>query len=81
MLDETYRKAGKMDVSEFMTRFDVSRLEPALHTGLLAGKQQMRTIRTELYKLNVYGKSSCFEFYPTTNSSHHTLYHRRGRIL
>ena len=60
VLDETYRKAGKMDASAFLARFDAERsgLMRVVHTGLLAGKEERRAIRTELYKLNVYGPSS-----------------------
>ena len=58
ILDETYRKAGKMDASVFMTRFDVERagLMRVVHAGLLAGRSEHRNIRAELYKLNVYGE-------------------------
>ena len=57
VLDETYRKAGKMDADAFLARLDVYRsgLVGAVHTGLLAGERERDTIRAELYKLNVYG--------------------------
>ena len=60
VLDESYRKAGKMDTTAFLARFDAERsgLMRVVHTGLLAGKEERRAIRTELYKLNVYGSSS-----------------------
>ena len=60
VLDESYRKAGKMDACTFLARFDAERsgLMRVVHTGLLAGKEERRAIRTELYKLNVYGPSS-----------------------
>ena len=57
VLDETYRKAGKMDAENFMTRFDVysTGLIDAVRQGLLTGPQEKKAIKAELYKLNVYG--------------------------
>ena len=57
-MDETYRKAGKMDSGRF-----ASLLDP-LHTDLikivrgylLEGSESKRDIKVELYKLNIYGK-------------------------
>ena len=57
MLDETYRKAGKMDSDRFMTGLDLHEtglLDSAIRLGLLA--DETRGIRAELYKLNVYGE-------------------------
>ena len=58
VLDETYRKAGKMDAEHFVTRLDVEAtgLLMAVNLGLLPGKDRELNIRAELYKLNVYGK-------------------------
>ena len=58
VLDETYRKAGKMDAEHFVTRLDVETtgLLMAVNLGLLPGKDRELNIRAELYKLNVYGK-------------------------
>ena len=58
VLDETYRKAGKMDAERFMTRLDVEAngLLMAVNLGLLPGKDEELSIRAELYKLNVYGE-------------------------
>ena len=58
MVDEMYRKAGKMDADSFLTRFDVYRTDLAgvVNTEPLAGKRECQTIRAELYKLNVYGE-------------------------
>ena len=55
----SYRKAGKMDVSDFMMRFDVERsgLSEFVRGQLLEGDEDMKGMRTELYKLNVYGQS------------------------
>ena len=56
--DETYRKAGKMDVGRFSTQF-----QPANHgiigvirDVLLGNGADLASIRVELYKLNVYGR-------------------------
>ena len=59
VLDETYRKAGKMDSDNFLLGLDVdrSRLVDIVHAGLLAGQDETKTIKAELYKLNVYGES------------------------
>ncbi len=64
VLDETYRKAGKMDTSEFLIRMDVvqSGLLDVVCSSLLSGDKSRRNVTTELYKLNVYGQypeSSC----------------------
>ena len=58
VLDETYRKAGKMDAEHFVTRLDVEAtgLLMAVNLGLLPGKDRELNIRAEMYKLNVYGK-------------------------
>lgn len=59
VLDETYRKAGKLDSAYFATKLDVisSGLMDAVRFDLLPGHQCQRQIRAELYKLNVYGRS------------------------
>ncbi len=59
ILDETYRKAGKMDTSEFALRFDAQRdgLLDVVRSSLLLGEQSRRSITAQLYKLNVYGMS------------------------
>lgn len=58
VLDETYRKAGKMDVENFVMRFDAERsgLIDVVRAGLLTGSCEKKGIDVELYKLNVYGK-------------------------
>ncbi|TRM62148.1 hypothetical protein BD626DRAFT_631325 [Schizophyllum amplum] len=61
VLDETYRKAGKMDLSHFSTHFDPS------HAGILKLVQDELLqnghdkLTMELYKLNLYGKGSFFK--------------------
>ncbi|TFK90703.1 hypothetical protein K466DRAFT_484250 [Polyporus arcularius HHB13444] len=63
VLDETYRKAGKMDSDNFFLGFDVdrSRILDVVRAGLLAGGDETKPIRAELYKLNVYGKDAFFK--------------------
>ena len=58
VLDETYRKAGKMDTSEFVLRLDVvkSGLLNIVCSSLLSGDRSRRSVTAELYKLNVYGE-------------------------
>ena len=56
-LDENYRKAGQLDCSDFATKFspDGSGLVDAIHSQFLEGHDANKSIRAELYKLNVYG--------------------------
>lgn len=57
--DETYRKAGKLDRKHFAIGFDPesSGLMTTLRTMLLEGHDSTsKSIRCELYKLNVYGE-------------------------
>ena len=60
VLDESYRKAGKMDVENFMSGLDLdeSGLLDVVRAGLLTGDQEDKPVKAELYKLNVYGQSS-----------------------
>ena len=58
--DETYRKAGKLDKSDFAIGFDVNRSDLAhiIRTELLVEHGEGSSsdeIIFELYKLNVYG--------------------------
>ncbi|THH19107.1 hypothetical protein EUX98_g8837 [Antrodiella citrinella] len=57
VLDETYRKAGKIDTDHFMSTFDLdaSGLLPLISGKLLEGGQEDSAIRAERYKINVYG--------------------------
>lgn len=59
VLDESYRKAGKLDVAHFSTVFDPERcgLMDQLRCLLLEGHNESTGVRSELYKLNVYGTS------------------------
>jgi hypothetical protein len=58
-MDETYRKAGKMDTDCFSTPLtpDYTDLIKIVRNCLLEGKDTCRPIKVELYKLNVY--STC----------------------
>ena len=58
--DETYRKAVKMDASDFAVQFDPVRagLIEIIEKQLLSSSQEGKmSINTEIYKLNVYGGS------------------------
>ena len=58
VLDESYGKAGKMDVENFVSALDVEKcgLLDVVRAGLLTGEQEDKPVRAELYKLNVYGE-------------------------
>jgi hypothetical protein len=62
VIDETYRKAGKMDLECFSPMLDVFRtdLVKIIYDYLLEGTQSTKRIKIELYKLNVYGTRSIF---------------------
>lgn len=59
VLDETYRKAVKMDNDKFAASLDIAAsgilkaISPDLLDGQKAGDE--KALRAELYKLNVYG--------------------------
>jgi hypothetical protein len=56
VMDETYRKAGKMDNDCFSTPLvpDHTDLIKIVRNYLLEGPDSTRKIKIELYKLNVY---------------------------
>ena len=60
VLDESYRKAGKLDRSDFAINLDVVRsgLLQAVRDALFGWEAAPRNIQAELYKLNVYGESN-----------------------
>jgi len=61
VLDESYRKAGKLDVGKFSWLFSPasrSDFTVQLVSGLFPSDSLRKGIRFELYKLNVYGKTS-----------------------
>lgn len=57
VLDESYRKARKLDNSYFHTTFDVVRsgLLETIHSEFLVERHIDKRIRAEMYKLNIYG--------------------------
>jgi hypothetical protein len=63
-LDETYRKAGKMDSDYFSSKLDLSHtdLMNIIRGYFLEGTQSTNNVKTELYKLNVYS-TLLFHFY------------------
>ncbi|KAI6164114.1 hypothetical protein EDD17DRAFT_376330 [Pisolithus thermaeus] len=69
--DESYRKAGKLDIPSFATSFDIGStgLVDIVRDSLLEGKDEKRRIKVEMYKLNVYGKDSFFKAHKDTPRS------------
>ncbi|KAF7291184.1 Fe2OG dioxygenase domain-containing protein [Mycena indigotica] len=71
VLDETYRKAGKMDVKNFAARLDLAStgildaIAPDLLIGYEADEDES-VLRAEMYKLNVYGPGSFFKAHQDT---------------
>ncbi len=62
VFDETYRKASKLDAEDFVVRFDPVRsgVLDIVHSELAIDRLvKQDAIRAELYKLNIYGASSC----------------------
>lgn len=58
VLDESYRKAGKMDINNFAINFNPERLNLIKNIRHNLFADDKRDIRAELYKLNVYGMCS-----------------------
>ncbi|KAF7338753.1 Fe2OG dioxygenase domain-containing protein [Mycena sanguinolenta] len=71
VLDESYRKAGKMDIERFAARFDVSGLLETVAPEILQGQNtdEDKFLKPELYKLNVYGPGSFFKAHKDTPRS------------
>ncbi|KAH9886978.1 hypothetical protein C8Q73DRAFT_657428 [Cubamyces lactineus] len=71
--DETYRKAGKLDRTDFaLVDFSpdaVGLLDEVRNELLIEGLAQSARIRAELYKLNVYGPGSFFKAHVDTPRS------------
>lgn len=71
VLDETYRKAGKLDAGNFSAQFTPAGLGivKQIHKNMLRGTTDSarQPIHVELYKLNVYGKVDvlfrCLDFH------------------
>ncbi|KAJ7098473.1 hypothetical protein C8R43DRAFT_1100305 [Mycena crocata] len=70
VLDETYRKAGKMDLGNYAACLDVvaSGIVDAISPDLLEGQsvEGDQVLRAEMYKLNVYGPGSFFKAHKDT---------------
>lgn len=65
VVDETYRKALKLDTSVFATSFQISgTVIPNMVHKLLV--PEASSIRLELYKLNIYGKGGFFKAHKDT---------------
>ncbi|KAJ7650769.1 hypothetical protein FB45DRAFT_1018152 [Roridomyces roridus] len=71
VFDESYRKAGKMDVNNFTLRFDVASLLKTISPEILQGRNadDSQFLRAEMYKLNVYGPGSFFKAHQDTPRS------------
>jgi hypothetical protein len=80
VLDETYRKAGKMDRTHFAARLEeeVPRILNAIRPVLFTDGEEKTNIRAELYKLNVYGLFFLL-CVPRPIANH--LFSRRGCVL
>ncbi|KAI0302513.1 hypothetical protein BC826DRAFT_904347 [Russula brevipes] len=63
VMDETYRKAGKMDLDVFSTPlvYEYTDIVKIVRDCLLDGTDSLRKLKVEPYKLNVYGKGSFFK--------------------
>ncbi|KAI0048444.1 hypothetical protein FA95DRAFT_1037194 [Auriscalpium vulgare] len=66
VIDENYRKAGKLDAEHFATLLATERLVEIVHNQLLEGEAAQRPLKLELYKLNVYGEGSFFKSHKDT---------------
>ena len=57
VLDESYRKALKMDRGKFSTTFNLeeSSILKCIAAELLTVRDSKKSLRAELYKLNIYG--------------------------
>jgi hypothetical protein len=65
VLDESYRKASKLDITQFATSFNLQStpIPRVVETDFLAETLSVtETIKYELYKLNIYGQSIIFKF-------------------
>ncbi|KAI0077134.1 hypothetical protein K474DRAFT_1707573 [Panus rudis PR-1116 ss-1] len=71
VLDESYRKAVKLDTKYFATKFDItsSGLLGIIKGDLLAQGNAGRDVRAELYKLNVYAPGGFFKAHKDTPRS------------
>lgn len=63
VLDETYRKAGKMDSDQFSPIRDPAQTDliRIIRSYLLEGTKSTKIVKAELYKLNMYGEHIPFQ--------------------
>ncbi|KAF8133299.1 hypothetical protein EV363DRAFT_1162239 [Boletus edulis] len=66
VFDESYRKAGKMDLISFATLLDPRSLGIHEQVSKALLTQNYATMDAELYKLNVYGKGDFFKAHKDT---------------
>ncbi|KAF7291194.1 Fe2OG dioxygenase domain-containing protein [Mycena indigotica] len=69
VLDEEYRKAGKIDVKDFSARLDIAAagiLDAIAPELLVSQDMKGKALRAEMYKLNVYGPGSFFKAHKDT---------------
>ncbi|TCD68159.1 hypothetical protein EIP91_011437 [Steccherinum ochraceum] len=68
VVDESYRKAGKLDGAHFATKFHLenSGLLNIVRDAILEGDQATLPIKAEPYKINVYGPGSFFKAHKDT---------------
>ncbi|KAF9555441.1 hypothetical protein CPC08DRAFT_133245 [Agrocybe pediades] len=66
--DESYRKAGKLDATHFVTALNpwASGIVDTVNQVLLGNRDAGKSIKAELYKLNVYGPGSFFKSHVDT---------------
>ncbi|CAA7263501.1 unnamed protein product [Cyclocybe aegerita] len=71
VLDESYRKAGKMDAAAFATHFSPLQLGvvDTIVDSLFQGHRDSKGVCAELYKLNVYGPGAFFKAHVDTPRS------------
>jgi hypothetical protein len=71
VLDESYRKAGKLDIENFASKFKLEKsgIMTVIRAALLEGHDSNRPIEAELYKLNVYGEGAFFKSHKDTPRS------------
>ncbi|KAG6855593.1 hypothetical protein H0H87_000432 [Tephrocybe sp. NHM501043] len=68
VLDESYRKAGKMDLEDFAIKLNIENLgiTNRICAQMLDAADADKIIRAEMYKLNVYEKGSFFKSHKDT---------------
>ncbi|KAH8110131.1 hypothetical protein DFH11DRAFT_1622290 [Phellopilus nigrolimitatus] len=66
--DESIRKAGKLDADKFATKIDLTGIRRARPSSMLY-VSSTKSIRAELYKLNIYGKDGFFKSHQDTPRS------------